>query len=205
MPQSSTNFSGLYRLRSLSRWYRIAPAFSAAHINGFLVRAPYRIQWAQPPVREAGEVRCHRPRQCRVWPLAVCLTKRQVKIVRRPSPVSAELLPGPWRVSLCCHRRCPTPRVRLPMCGERDVHHALSVRRYYGLSCFLRHDVRRSLRMNVVSGQKPGGSAIYKVNPFSSWSGMAIRPSCSESNLRQTPVLQAVFPDVCQSVYVPAE
>src|SRR5580658_4202953 len=60
--------------------------------------------------------------------------------------------------------------------------------------------------MNVVRGQKPGGFAIHEVNPFSCrvGHGVGVR-SCSESNLRQTPVLQAVIPNVRQPVYIPAE
>src|SRR5262249_38686828 len=44
------------------------------------------------------------------------------------------------------------------------------------------------------------------VKPFSSrvWHGEVVKPS-SESNLRQTPVLQAVLPDVSQPIYFTAE
>ena len=60
--------------------------------------------------------------------------------------------------------------------------------------------------MNMVCGQEPRGFAIHIVNSFSSWvwHGRVIW-SRSECNLRQTPVLQAVLPDVRQLVYRPAE
>ena len=54
--------------------------------------------------------------------------------------------------------------------------------------------------------RNPEDLPVHKVNPFSSWvwHGRVVR-SCSKSNLRQTPVLQAVLPDVRQPVYRPAE
>src|SRR5215469_14455979 len=60
--------------------------------------------------------------------------------------------------------------------------------------------------MHVIRGQGPGDSAIDIVNSFSSrvWHWRAVR-SGSKGNLRQTPVLQAVFPDVCQPIYCAAE
>src|SRR5208282_4907991 len=60
--------------------------------------------------------------------------------------------------------------------------------------------------MNLISGQEPGGFAIHKINALSPRvrHGVVVR-SRSESNLRQTSVLQAVSPYVRQPVYFSGE
>src|ERR1700739_4991827 len=60
--------------------------------------------------------------------------------------------------------------------------------------------------MNVIGGEEPGRFAIHVVNPFSRWVRHGPEVSSrSESNLGEAPIDQAVFPDVGQSVYGPAD
>src|ERR1700728_173922 len=56
--------------------------------------------------------------------------------------------------------------------------------------------------MNVVRGQETRGSAVHEVNPVTRrvWHRREIR-SRSEGNLCQTPILQAVVPNIRQAIY----
>ena len=126
-----------------------------------------------PPVaRELPKTAAISSNDVSVSPSAGCrIFKRQVKIVRRPSPRPQSSPVASFHFVAAVNVRHPefVPMAR----GERDVHHALSIRRDGGLSCVFRAMSVGFLRMNVVRSQESGGFAIHKVNPVPSrvWHG----------------------------------
>src|SRR4029077_9496723 len=113
----------------------------AAHVNRFLVRAPYRIEGRTSHRGELTKAVAIGPNDVGFGPCAGSnLKKRQVKIVRRPASCTQYFSGGEFYLVAAVDIRHPEFG---PLAfGECDVHHALSIRRDPGLGCVLRCDVR---------------------------------------------------------------